>query len=89
RIDLPGFISDSFPPAAGSLEGDHDGLTIMSGDLPRRGEPTAPVETPESEPVPERQRFAVLLSDGRREPLSVPVVVGRAPSVSAVPSLRG
>lgn len=85
RIDLPGFITDSFPPAAGRLEGDHDGLTVMSGDLPRR-----PQATPEATPAaPERQEFAVLLSDGRREPLSVPIVVGRAPSITAVPSLRG
>ena len=85
RIDLPGFITDSFPPVAGRLEGDHDGLTVMSGDLPRRL-PATPEATPAA---PERQEFAVLLSDGRREPLSVPIVVGRAPSVTAVPSLRG
>ncbi|MGO4299846.1 FHA domain-containing protein [Leifsonia sp. RAF41] len=85
RIDLPGFITDSFPPVSGRLEGDHDGLTVMSGDLPRRL-PATPEATPSA---PERQEFAVLLSDGRREPLSVPIVVGRAPSVTAVPSLRG
>ncbi|MGO4535632.1 FHA domain-containing protein [Leifsonia sp. 2MCAF36] len=87
RIDLPGFITDSFPPAAGRLEGDHDGLTVMSGDLPRRSPAAEAAETPE--PVPAREEFAVLLSDGRREPLSVPIVVGRAPSVTAVPSLHG
>ncbi|WP_374006860.1 FHA domain-containing protein [Leifsonia sp. LS-T14] len=85
RIDLPGFITDSYPAAAGRREGDHDGLTVMSGDLPARP-PAAPDA---AEPAPERQEFAVLLSDGRREPLSVPIVVGRAPSVTAVPSLRG
>ncbi|WP_431247222.1 FHA domain-containing protein [Leifsonia xyli] len=87
RIDLPGFITDSFPPAAGRLEGDHDGLTVMSGELPRR-----PSEPPEAEPAaapPAQAEFAVLLSDGRREPLAAPLVVGRAPSVTAVPSLRG
>ncbi|MEV8215097.1 FHA domain-containing protein [Leifsonia sp. NPDC077715] len=85
RIDLPGFITDSFPPAAGRMEGDHDGLTVMSGDLPQRS------GSDRSEPVPaapERLEYALLLSDGRREPLSVPIVVGRAPNVSAVPSLR-
>ena len=85
RIDLPGFITDSFPPAAGRLEGDHDGLTVMSGDLPQRN--SAPADP---EPAaPDRLEYALLLSDGRREPLSVPIVVGRAPNVSAVPSLRG
>jgi len=87
RIDLPGFITDSFPSAANRLAGDHDGLTVMSGDLPSRpdlgGEEAAPA------PAPTLQAFSVLLSDGRREPLSAPVVVGRAPSVTAVPSLRG
>lgn len=87
RIDLPGFITDSFPSAANRLAGDHDGLTVMSGDLPSRpdlgGEEAAPA------PAPTLQTFSVLLSDGRREPLSAPVVVGRAPSVTAVPSLRG
>lgn len=87
KIDLPGFITDSFPPAAGRLAGDHDGLTVMSGDLPQRARPTETEQEPAREPAP--QTFAVLLSDGRREPLSAPVVVGRAPSVSAVPALRG
>ncbi|MFF9562839.1 FHA domain-containing protein [Leifsonia sp. NPDC014704] len=87
KIDLPGFITDSFPPAAGRLAGDHDGLTVMSGDLPQRARPTETEREPAREPAP--QTFAVLLSDGRREPLSAPVVVGRAPSVSAVPALRG
>lgn len=84
RIDLPGFITDSFP--SNRLAGDHDGLTVMSGDLPER--PAAPDQEP-SAPPPAPQTFSVLLSDGRREPLTVPVVVGRAPNVSAVPSLRG
>ena len=86
RIDLPGFITDSFPPAAGRLEGDHDGLTVMSGDLPPRSS-SAPAEPAPA--VPERPEYALLLSDGRREPLTVPIVVGRAPNVSAVPSIRG
>ncbi|WP_431220941.1 FHA domain-containing protein [Leifsonia xyli] len=87
RIDLPGFITDSFPPAAGRLEGDHDGLTVMSGELPRR--PSEPTEAEPAAAPPAPAEFAVLLSDGRREPLAAPLVVGRAPSVTAVPSLRG
>lgn len=88
RIDLPGFITDSFPPAAGRLEGDHDGLTVMSGDLPSRASQAAAPEQP-APPQQARPEFSVLLSDGRREPLAVPLVVGRAPNVSAVPALRG
>ncbi|NUU08354.1 FHA domain-containing protein [Leifsonia sp. C5G2] len=88
RIDLPGFITDSFPSAANRLAGDHDGLTVMSGDLPERPA-FAAADEPDVAPVPAPQAFSVLLSDGRREPLSAPVVVGRAPSVTAVPSLRG
>lgn len=87
RIDLPGFITDSFPSAANRLAGDHDGLTVMSGDLPAR--PAFADEEADAAPAPAPQVFSVLLSDGRREPLSAPVVVGRAPSVTAVPSLRG
>lgn len=89
RIDLPGFITDSFPPAA-SRAGDHDGLTVMSGDLPPR--PEAPSAEPQPEPAaapPASPRYELLLSDGRREDLGTAVVVGRAPSASAVPSLRG
>ncbi|MDN4596519.1 FHA domain-containing protein [Leifsonia virtsii] len=87
RIDLPGFITDSFPSGADRLVGDHDGLTVMSGDLPER--PAFEPDASDAGPAPAPQTFAVLLSDGRREPLSAPVVVGRAPSVTAVPSLRG
>ncbi|MDN4614968.1 FHA domain-containing protein [Leifsonia sp. F6_8S_P_1B] len=96
RIDLPTFITDSFPAgaAAGSgtggdpaAAGDHDGMTVFSGDLPpRASRPSTEAVAP---PLPARPTFSVLLSDGRREPLSAPVVVGRAPSVSAVPSLPG
>nr|WP_249776852.1 FHA domain-containing protein [Leifsonia sp. C5G2] len=60
----------------------------MSGDLPERPA-FAAADEPDVAPVPAPQAFSVLLSDGRREPLSAPVVVGRAPSVTAVPSLRG
>ncbi|MEN0084321.1 MAG: FHA domain-containing protein [Leifsonia sp.] len=87
RIDLPGFITDSFPSGADRLVGDHDGLTVMSGDLPDR--PAFEPDASDAGPAPAPQTFAVLLSDGRREALSAPVVVGRAPSVTAVPSLRG
>jgi hypothetical protein len=97
RIDLPTFITDSFPagaPASGGATGgatgtagDHDGMTVFSGDLPPRA--SRPSAEPVAAPLPARPTFSVLLSDGRREPLSAPVVVGRAPSVSAVPSLAG
>lgn len=87
RIDLPGFITDSFPQAA--AVGDHDGLTVLSGDLPRRaaaGPPDA-LDQPPASPAP--PRYHVVLSDGRREDLLGPVIVGRAPNAAAVRTLRG
>jgi hypothetical protein len=88
-IDLPGFITDSFPASAGRREGDHDGMTVLSGDLPPRPRTVeADADLPEPEPAPAPPTFTVLLSDGRREALVAPVVVGRAPSPSAAPALR-
>ncbi|WP_348787448.1 FHA domain-containing protein [Leifsonia sp. NPDC080035] len=84
RIDLPGFITDSFPSP--SAVGDHDGLTVFSGDLPPR-RPTEPGATPAVVDAPIRYRLS--LSDGRTEELAAPVIVGRAPSAGAFPALRG
>lgn len=87
RIDLPGFITDSFPQAA--AVGDHDGLTVLSGDLPRRAAagPPDPLDQPPVDQAP--PRYHVVLSDGRREDLLGPVIVGRAPNAAAVRTLTG
>lgn len=90
RIDLPGFITDSFPAQA--AVGDHDGLTVLSGDLPARApagaeNPSAAPEQRNAAPAP--LRYRVVLSDGRSEELAGPVIVGRAPSASAFRTLTG
>ncbi|QNE34532.1 FHA domain-containing protein [Leifsonia shinshuensis] len=88
RIDLPGFITDSFPSAA--AVGDHDGLTVLSGDLPARTPVEAAAEPP-AEPAepPAAAGYRLILPDGRSEPLAGAVIVGRAPSASAFRTLRG
>lgn len=92
RIDLPGFITDSFPSTA--AVGDHDGLTLLSGDLPARTPLETPAETP-AEPAAEPAEppapagYRLILPDGRSEPLAGAVIVGRAPSPSAFRTLRG
>ena len=87
RIDLPGFITDSFPSA--SAVGDHDGLTVFSGDLPARAPAAAPDPGEEETAAPAPLRYSVVLSDGRREQLVAPLIVGRAPSTSAFRALTG
>jgi hypothetical protein len=76
-------------PDAGSevADGDHDGLTVMSGDLAelrkaRKGvaPPTAPRE---AQPV---LSYYLDVSTGGREPLVHSVLVGRSPSVSKISS---
>ncbi|MFZ4893410.1 FHA domain-containing protein [Plantibacter sp. Mn2098] len=66
--------------------GDHDGHTIFAEDLAalraRTGvepaqRPAAPVAAP---------RYFLELPEGRRHSLDVPIVIGRAPSVSQVPA---
>ncbi len=67
------------PPPAG----DHDGMTIMTGDLKKlRGARKAPTAAPPS-PPPAPELF-LELSNGTREALSQPLLVGRAPTASKV-----
>lgn len=90
------------PPAAPAAHaaralGDHDGLTVLSGDLRALREaaaseqPPAPgsssaalagVDVPPAPAVDEEAGFTLRLPDGRSEPIDGMVVVGRAPSVS-------
>lgn len=73
-------------PADAAAEGDHDGRTILSSRLrtirPDSGTPDG--GTP-AKPAP---RYFVELSDGRREDLRVPIVVGRAPGAESTSHSR-
>jgi pSer/pThr/pTyr-binding forkhead associated (FHA) protein len=64
--------------------GDHDGLTVLAEDLraARQGA-HVPAAAPQSFAV---QRYELELPSGSRQPLDVPVVLGRAPSVAGVPA---
>jgi hypothetical protein len=65
--------------------GDHDGMTMMSGDIAElRGRKSAPVSDAPS--IPQAPSLVLERPDGSREPLGQPVLVGRSPSVSKVSS---
>jgi FHA domain len=84
-IDVPGFITGSQPQrevtAVNEVSGDHDGLTVFSGDLHElrreRSRERPPARTVAPGPV-----FRLELVDGSTEPLDRTLLVGRAPSVS-------
>ncbi|WP_104166802.1 FHA domain-containing protein [Cryobacterium sp. N22] len=64
------------------VPGDHDGHTVMSGDIQKMRDSRRRVA---AEPAPAAApRLYLLLPSGVREPLSQPIRVGRAPSVSKV-----
>lgn len=65
----------------GDLPGDHDGHTVMSGDIQRMRASRRRVV---AEPAAVAPRLYLLLPSGVREPLSQPIRVGRAPSVSKI-----
>lgn len=71
------------PAAPGDAAGDHDGMTIMTGDLKKlrgtRSGPQAPPAAADEAPV-----LYLELSTGGREPLTRPVLVGRAPTATKV-----
>jgi hypothetical protein len=78
---------DALPEAESSdesLAGDHDGMTVMSGDLRRLRSKRSPA--PAAAPVPDASPTLYLqLSTGGRETLSrQPVLVGRAPTATKV-----
>lgn len=76
-------------PVVEPIAGDHDGMTIMTGELRKlRGNRKAKVTDdgppPPPPPPPAASRLYLELSTGAREPLSGPVLVGRAPTASKV-----
>lgn len=89
--DEPSPSTPSTPPtpaaAAPAPAGDHDGHTIMSGDIAamraRHGAQAAPSSAPVAA-VPQRRLF-IESSDGVRESLDQPLLLGRAPSATRVP----
>ncbi len=76
------------PGAAGTALGDHDGLTVMSGDLRALRESAgsaiqpAPPAAPRAPAISAEPDFVLQLPSGAAEPIDGMVVVGRAPSVS-------
>jgi hypothetical protein len=87
--DAPATSPDAAQPAAAVQElGDHDGLTVFSGDIHKlRGERnSAPgdEEAPAIAPPAPAAGFVLQVTGGATEPLIDTVLVGRAPSVSKV-----
>ncbi|WP_166873854.1 FHA domain-containing protein [Salinibacterium sp. ZJ450] len=74
---------DSDAPPADDLLGDHDGHTVMSGDIAAARQRRAQHSTAVADPAPESVP-ALELPDGRLELLDEPLIIGRAPSVSQV-----
>jgi len=76
---------DPAPIEVVEVPGDHDGHTVMSGDIQklrdsrRRNPAGSPADAPAAAAAP---RLYLLLPSGVREPLNQPIRVGRAPSVS-------
>lgn len=73
-------------PAEAALIGDHDGLTVVGRDIPGFAErdrvvPPAAAPTPAAAPG-----YMIEVDSGRLEPLTGPVIVGRAPAASKVSS---
>lgn len=76
--------------------GDHDGSTMLAGDLglgDRVNEvrrEASPESVPEWKPAPRADsRLQLERADGSREPLLRPVLIGRAPRVSAAAAASG
>jgi hypothetical protein len=70
--------------------GDHDGLTMMSGDIAElrkraAAQSAAAAGSPTTAPErPAEPQFRIELPDGRTEALDRPVIVGRSPSATRV-----
>lgn len=73
--------------AAASMVGDHDGMTVMTSDIAKMRRERKDRTKGKRDPAPAAPAAPVLvlaLPNGAREPLSQPILVGRAPSVSQV-----
>jgi hypothetical protein len=87
-IALPTFVTDSNPLEA-ETAGDHDGMTVMSGDIGAMRAAAGATRTPpeaaptEAIPVP---HYYLQLPDGSRRDIDVVAIAGRAPSASAASS---
>ena len=74
---------DEEPEEAAPLAGDHDGETIMSGDIAALLGSRRP-SSDDAPRVPESRVLYLELSTGGREVLTEPLLVGRSPSISKV-----
>jgi len=66
---------------APELPGDHDGQTVLTSDIAKLRRKRQKSEAPDAPPEP---KLVLVLPSGSREPLTQPILVGRAPSVSQV-----
>lgn len=80
--EAPGEGEAEAEAPAPSAAGDHDGHTIMSGDL-RKVRGSRKTALPGSA-APAASVPILLLSTGGREPLTQPIIVGRAPAAAKV-----
>jgi hypothetical protein len=71
-------------PEEAPRAGDHDGMTIMTGDLKKLRSGRKGRETPPAPPAVAAPVLFLELSNGSREKLSQPVLVGRAPKANKV-----
>lgn len=90
---VPGDQASAVPAApavaAAVLEGDHDGHTVMTSDIAklRAGRKTPSTPAPPGTATATATAPSLVLAvstTGAREPLTQPILVGRAPSVSKV-----
>lgn len=78
-------LEDAPGSSDAAVEGDHDGATMLVSQLGRpRGRQRA--VRPDAAPTAPTARVVVTLPGGGRELLDEPLVLGRAPSVSGIPS---
>ncbi|TPW98629.1 FHA domain-containing protein, partial [Schumannella luteola] len=70
-------------PPAETVDGDHDGSTVLASSITRTGRPRRP--RGDGPALPAAPALAVVLPSGIREPLDPAIVLGRSPSVSGVP----
>ncbi len=79
-------VDDVVPDAAEPATGDHDGMTIMSGDLAKLRARGHAVGASEASAPPAPPRFVLAVSNGTTEEVTGTVLFGRSPSVAKVSS---